>query len=603
MSKISRRDLFKATLAAGLGVTLPGAVQARGGDRDRGDDDDNRGSETLVFVNGRIHTMDEGNPLVHTVAMKNGRFVAVGNAAHDMGEARVINLHGRTVVPGLIESHTHFVSLANRPGYHVAQWELASNIAEVLALLAARRASVPEGQFITAMGAGTPRMFAELRLPTLQEIDSAVPDRPVFLYQGGGGPARTNTLGKQFFESATAPLAGPCVVGSDGTLAGGNPSMANRALYHLRIRQTFDDKKRSALDAQLYSASVGITAVLDQTLVARADGSLNPALYDPQPTDALFTLNHYRMYDAWLALHAEDSTLIRLQINFLHNQGPIPALGDLDHQLPELRERLKNQFHFFGDDMVRTGGIGEWAAPLVLSTGAPVDRSNPDGYAVWLESQILVAKARWRNENAQAGSIPAAAGSTPNTAAIEQVVATYEQMDRDYGIKDLRWGLQHAAVATADQLGRLKALNCGVSASGFPWLNGVPRSDNQPIGPYYPRMVASGVPLGLHEDGVHIAPHNPWFAMHYASTGLNVLGQQVNPGQQISREQALRMYTRGAAWYLNREDDMGSIEVGKFADLAVLDRDYFTVTDAQARRTLAALTVVGGKIVHNAGIA
>src|SRR3954469_13459804 len=323
MSKISRRDLFKATLAAGLGVSLPGGVRAegRGG---RGDDDDDRGKEALVFVNGRIHTMDERNSVVNSVAIKNGRFVSVGNAEHGGGEARVINLHGRTVVPGLIESHTHFVSLANRPGYHEAQWELADNISQVLAALAARRArgDVPPGQFITAMGAGTPRMFAENRLPFLSEIDAAVPDRPVFLYQGGGGPARTNTLGKQFFESATAPLAGPCVVAADGTLANaGGVNNANRALYHLRIRQSFADKMRSAIDAQLYSASVGITAVLDQTLVARADGSLNPACYDPQPADALFTLNHYRMYDAWLQLNREQRALIRLQINFLHNQG------------------------------------------------------------------------------------------------------------------------------------------------------------------------------------------------------------------------------------------------------------------------------------------
>jgi len=618
MSKISRRDLFKATLAAGLGVTLPGAALAHGRQgHGRDDDDDDRRGEALVFVNGRIHTMDERNPLVSSVAIKNGRFAAVGNAAHDMGEARVINLHGRTVVPGLIESHTHFVSLANRPGYHVAQWELASSIEEVKALLAARRRDVPPGQFITAMGAGTPRMFAELRLPTLAEIDAAVPDRPVFLYQGGGGPARTNTLGKQFFESVNSPLAGPCVVGADGTLAGAinnppTPSMANRALYHLRIRQTFEDKKRSALDAMAFSASVGITAVLDQTLVAKATGTLDPASLAPLPTDALFNLDHYRMYDAWLALHADEETLIRLQINFLHNQGVIAALGDLDHQLPELRERLKNQFQFFGTDMVRTGAIGEWAAPFALAPGDPlnfdpsieVNRAVPDAYGVWRESQILVAKARWRNENAQAGSFPATPpNGTPNSAAIEQVVRTYEWLDREFSIKDLRWGLQHAQVATADQLARLKALNCGVSASGFTWLNGVPRADGQSVGPYYPRMIASGVALALHEDGVHIAPHNPWFAMHYATTGLNVLGQQINPGQQISREQALRMYTRGAAWYLNREDDMGSIEAGKFADLVVLDRDYFTVTDAQARRTQAALTVVGGKIVHDTGIA
>jgi hypothetical protein len=345
-----------------------------------------------------------------------------------------------------------------------------------------------------------------------------------------------------------------------------------------------------------FSAQVGITALLDQTLVAVATGTLDPASLDPQPTHALFTLNHYRMYDAWIALHAEDRTLVRLQINFLHNQGFIPELGsDISKQLPELRERLKNQFQFFGDDMLRTGGIGEWAAPFAAPT-------NANGYAVWLEAQRLCAQARWRNENSQAGNIATAAGSAPNTANIEQVVSTYEAMDREFGIKELRWGLQHADLATEDQLARLKALNCGVSTSGFRWLNGTPRSDGQPIGPYFPRLVASGVKLGLHEDGVHIAPHNPWFAMHYASTGLNVLGQQVNPGQQIPPEQALYMYTRGNAWYLNRENDLGSIEVGKLGDLVVLDRDYFSVGPDRMRGTRPVLTVVGGKVVYDAGV-
>ena len=578
----SRRDFFKAGLAAGVGAVLPVTnTQANGnGNSDSGDDG-------LTLVNGRIHTMDDQNRVVDAVAIRNGRFVSVGNASNPGPGKNVINLHGRTVVPGLIESHTHFVSLANRPGYHVAQWELASNIAEVLAMLAARRPDVPPGQFITAMGAGTPRMFAELRLPTLAELDAAVPDRPVFLYQGGGGPARTNTLGKQFFETATAPLAGPCVVAADGTLAGGNPSMANRALYHLRIRQTFDDKKRSALDAMAYSASVGLTTNLDQTLVAKATGTLDPASLDPQPTDALFTLNHYRMYDAWLALHREDKAFIRLQINFLHNQGFIPALGDLDHQLPELRERLKNQFMFFGDGMLRTGGIGEWAAPFAMPP-------SPD-YPVWYESQRQVAKAGWRNENAQPG--------TPTSSAtIEQVVATYEAMDSEFGIKDLRWGLQHADFTTSNQLARLKNLNCAVSMSGFRWLNGVPRADGLPVGPLYPQILASGIHAGMHEDGVHISPHNPWFALHYATTGLNVLGQQINPGQQITRQQALYAYTRGNAWYLNRENDLGSIEEGKLADLVVLDRDYFSVSDADMRRTRPVLTVVDGEIAYDAGV-
>src|SRR5207253_2988506 len=285
---LARRNALKAGVAAGVGAALPAPAAAAQGGESGGSKDE------LTFVNGRIHTMDDDNSVVNSVAIRDGRFVAVGNAANPGPGSNVINLHGRTVVPGLIESHTHFVSLANRPGYHVAQWELASNVAEVLALLAARRRDVPAGQFITAIGAGTPRMFAELRLPTL--------------------------------------------------------------------------------DAMAFSASVGITTVLDQTLVAVATGTLDPASLDPQPTHPLFTLNHYRMYDAWRALHREGKAFLRLQMNFLHNQGFIPELGDLDHQLPELRERLKNQFFFFGDDMLRTGAIGEWAAPFA----AP---SNANGYA------------------------------------------------------------------------------------------------------------------------------------------------------------------------------------------------------------------------------
>jgi len=594
MSKITRRDFFKAGAAAGMAAALPSATgQVKPPATPAG------GVEPdLVLVNGKIHTMDDKGSVVSSVAIRNGRFVAVGSAANPGPGARVINLHGRTVVPGLIESHTHYVSLANRPGYHVAQWELASNVAEVLAILRARRdrGDVPEGQFITAMGAGTPNIWFERRMPTIGELDFAVPDRPVFLYQSGGGPARTNTMGKALLESFTAPLAGPVVVNADGTMTG---AMSNRALYHLRIRQSFEDKKRSALDSMAFSAQVGVTTLLDQTLVAVATGTLDPASLDPLPTHALFNLNHYRMYDAWLALHREGRAFVRLQINFLHNQGFISALGGLENQLPELKERLKNQFQFFGDAMLRTGAIGEWAAPFVASTS-----SNQDGFQVWLEAQRLCAQARWRNENSQAGS----QGMPPNTANIEQVVSTYEAMDAEFGIKELRWGLQHGDHATEDQLARLRALNCGVSTSGFRWTSGL-RADGLPVGPLFPRLVASGIPLALHQDGVHITAHNPWFALHYATTGRNNIlsaanpeGQLTNPGQQISRQQALHLYTRGAAWYLNREHDLGSIEVGKLADLLVLDRDYFSVSDAEMRRTLPALTVIDGRIVHDTGV-
>ena len=198
-SGVSRRDFLKSSALAGAAVATGGGaltasvVSASEKARRR------RKRGSLVLLNGRIHTMDDRSSVVSSVAIRRGKFVEVGHGARNMQGARVIDLRGKTVVPGLIESHTHFVSLANRPGYHVAQWELASTTAEVLAALTARRArgDVPVGAFITAMGAGTPNIWFERRMPTLAELDSAVPDRPVFLYQGGGGPARVNSLGRR----------------------------------------------------------------------------------------------------------------------------------------------------------------------------------------------------------------------------------------------------------------------------------------------------------------------------------------------------------------------------------------------------------------------
>lgn len=573
---VSRRTALKAG-AAGIAAAFSGAGAAIApGTADassRGHGKDEDGEDDLLLVNGKIHTMDDRNRIVSSVAIRNGRFVAVGGGHGHGHGGKVINLHGRTVVPGLIESHTHFVSLANRPGYHVAQLELASNIAEVQEMLAARRPDVPPGQFITAMGGWNPIQWAERRLPTRAELDAAVPDRPVFLFQRFNGPCATNSLGKQFLETVTSPLAGPVTVGDDGSIASGIQSTT--ALYHLRVRQTFEDKLRSTLDAMAFSAQVGITTNLDQTLVALASGPR-----DPRPNHALANLDHFRMYDAWLALHRAGKTFVRLQMNFLHNQGNLPELGGLENQLPELRERLKNQFQFFGDDMLRTGAIGEWAAPFAFEGSA--------NYPVWFEAQRLCAQARWRNEN-----------SRGDVAGIQQIVETYEQMDLEFGIKELRWGLQHADHATSEQLARLKNLNCGVSMSGFRWQNN-PTGDGSPVGPLFPRIVDSGIPAGLHEDGVHIAPHNPWFALHYATTGLNYDGLQINPDQQITRQQALYAYTRANAWYLNREKDLGSIEVGKLADLVVLDKDYFKVSDSEMRSIRPVLTIVGGNVAYEA---
>jgi predicted amidohydrolase YtcJ len=547
-----------------MGLAPAGAAEAAQGGRPPQTPDAGAAIQTLALTNGRIHTMDARNTVASSALIRGGRVVSVGGAVPPPAPGtRVIDLRGRTVVPGLIEPHVHIVSLANRPGYHTIL-ENTSSVREIQEALAARRRSVPEGQWITSMGGWHPNQWAERRRPTLRELDEAVPDRPVLLYERFTGPCVTNSLGKKFFDAADAaapvhPDMKPVNVAADGSIAaagfaGGGPSAS--ALFHLRRLQTFEDKRRSTTDAMDYSVQVGLTAHLDQVLFP-TPGPLHPG-------QILSNLDHYRMYDPWLALHREGRTIVRLQTNFLHNQA--------DPALPELKERLRSSYQFFGDDMFRTGSIGEWAAPL--GSGA-----------AWRDAQRLVAQAGWRNEN-----------SVQDLKGLAQVVDAYEAVNKEVDITRLRWVVHHVPQVTADLLTRLRALGCGVQMAAFRWVTS---SDPKVmVGAPFRTIVDHGIQVGIHGDGVHIAPLNPWQHIAYAVTGLNSFGADVNVDQHLTREEALRIFTRQNAWFLRMEEKIGSIEPGKLADLVVLDRDYFTVPEAEIRRIRSVMTIVDGRIVH-----
>ena len=160
--------------------------------------------------------------------------------------------------------------------------------------------------------------------------------------------------------------------------------------------------------------------------------------------------------------------------------------------------------------------------------------------------------------------------------------------------------VHHVPVVNSDLLNRLRALGCGVQMGAFRWV-----TSNDPkviVGSPFRMILDHGIQAGIHGDGVHIAPLNPWLQIYFATTGVNSFGDRVNGDQQITRQEALRVFTRGNSWFLRMEDKIGSIEPGKLADLVVLDRDYFAVPDQEIKKIQSVLTVVDGKIVHNAGI-
>jgi predicted amidohydrolase YtcJ len=517
------------------------------------------GARDLRLTNGRFVTMDSRGSTVSEVTIQDGRFAAVGGGGSRRLSpcTREINLRGRTVVPGLIDNHNHIVLLGIRPGYHTPL-ENAESIAELQAVLKARAKSVPAGGFITSMGGWNPAQFAEKRLPTLAELDQAVPDHPVLVYQAFAGPAATNTRGRAF-------LSGKGVAVSDtGAIEANAPSLA--ALNALRAVQTFEDKKRGTMDAMAYSARVGVTTNADM-------GAFNlpgtPDLQGSFEADTLASANQFRMYDAFLALHKEGKMTTRLRIYFL--------TMDSRPETPVLAERLRNSFNGFGDDMLKVSGIGEFATSWPLFGQKP-----PTNYVAALS---LIAKEGWAFQQ-----------HSLSAAENELTASAFETVNKTTPIADLRWSIAHVGTIDRPMVDRFKAIGAGIAVHPFQFLA------SGRGGPPLRMIVDSGVRIGAGSDSAQISTLNPWNIIYYMVTGKGSNGTLINEGQQLTRMEAIRLYTVQNGWFLKEEDRLGSIEPGKLADLVVLSEDYFDsakVPDEAIRRLRSVLTIVDGRVVHS----
>jgi hypothetical protein len=556
---VSRRKFIAGAAAAGAAGVLgvPSVASAASSSPFMQVSGPDSGSD-LIFVNGKIHTMDAEGTIARAVTIRDGRFVHVGNGGRAGGpNTTVVNLGGRTVVPGIIDNHNHIVLMGNRPGFHTPL-ENASSIADVQETVAGRANRVPAGEWITTIGGFHFNQFVESRLPTQGELDDAVPDHPVFVSQSFDGPSATNSAG------AAILTANGVTVGADGGIASGGAGATGQALLFLRqTLLTPGTRRRGAADAMAYGASLGVTTHLDQGAF-QATG---------QPLDGAAHEDNFTMHLPFLELYRSGELHTRLRINFLNLEE------DLD--TPQLVARLQNAFPFFGGDLVRTGGIGEFTAGdfIALFLGNP-------GQA-WMNGTLRVAQAGWRNENHSL---------TAND--FQPIIEGWEEVNAQVSITELRWVLAHVPFITEEYVNRLNALGGGVSLTGWRYLAGTPASN----GPPFRMIVDNGIPAGMSSDGMQIAPMNPWLHMYYATTGVNAAGELINDGQQITREEVLRLYTSDNDWFLGEDDEVGAIAVGQHADLVVLNEDYFTVSDERLKDISSVLTIVGGRVVHDVGV-
>ena len=498
------------------------------------------GGGDLALVNGKIHTFDEGNRVVSQVLIRDGRFAAVGSVGG--GAPQVINLHGRTVIPGLIDNHCHFVRIGQAAGYDMRRLETAFSIEEAQAVIAAYAAEIPEGEWLTALAGIARRQFADpARFPTREELDDAAPNHPVVISELFA--AQTNTLGRDRLRDLGVDVA------DDGTMAQGN---AYNALSQFITMET---KKREQLRVSEYALSVGLTTVMDDHGNAGGPAGI---------------LDRVTGHDHVVELWREGRLPVRLRNRFAVQQG----LDD-----PELLQLYVNhRWEGFGDDMMINAGIGEWAPRGELyqnSLRIMAERS-------YLYHQHLISTGEIQN----------------HLDAFQQFIAENPNLPHP---SEMHWNLGHISGITEAQVHEANALGVGLAPHGWNYL-----TSNSP-GPHW-RMIVdlATVPVGTGLDFARVAPMYPWANVYFMVTGRNSGGALVGEDRRISREEAVRLYAGPQqGWFSKEEDRLGGIGVGRYADLVVLDKDFFdrsAVPDEDIRRMRSVLTIVGGKVRYDAGV-
>ena len=523
----------------------------------------------MVLLNGRIVTLDDTSDIKQALAISGDRIVATGSSDEMRGLAdagtTIIDLGGRTVIPGLIDSHIHFVRAGFRYATEV-DWTGAAGITEALARLRTAAARASPGAWLIVAGGWTPRQFSESRRPTEAEIENAAAGHPVYI-QLFYGSVLTNAAGREKLgvtSEAGLPRLAKFERNDDGTPDGWitGPGAAIISLYDRlpkpELEQAIDGTRRFMRELN----RLGLTGVIDP-------GGHNLA---PEDYAALFQLRRERA--------------LRLRVNY-------SIFAPRPHQeLADFQAFTKFLPMGTGDDLLRFNGIGECVTWGMYNNDDPTDADKEEFYqvALWAARQGMTLTVHWNNER-----------------SVHHLLDVFERVNREVSLAPLRWSIAHLHDASDISLQRMKALGVGwlmqdglyFAAPNYIAERGAAQMNRTP--PIVPAL-RLGLAVGGGTDANRVMVSNPFVSLRWMLDGRTVDGIATRGPPEIpSREQALRLYTEGSAWFAHDESRRGRLVAGMLADLAVLSDDYFSVEIPRIAQIESLLTLVGGEAVYAAG--
>jgi predicted amidohydrolase YtcJ len=522
-----------------------------------------------VLINGKIVTVDQQFSIQEAIAVRDGRILSVGKTAEIRKLAgptsRVIDLQGRCVIPGLIDSHLHGIRAALSFSTEV-NWIGVSSLDEALGRIRQAARTMKAGSWLIVAGGWNVQQFKEKRVPTQAELTAAAPSNPVYVQLGYGWalmtPAGLKAL--NIASEADLPTGGRFEKGPDGNPTGAVTGSQNA------IIALFDRLPKPSPEEQIEGTKkffrelnrLGITGFIDP-----GGNNLSPAEYPA-------------VFNVWRS--GEMSVRVAFALN-----GQTPGSEFEDYQ--NLTRLLPMGF---GDDVLKFNGIGERITFDMNNNDRP-NQSQKDRYyqiIKWAAEQGMTLTMHWNRD-----------------ASVDELLPLFEKLNKEVPITGLRWSIAHLNDASEKTLRRMKALGMGWTVQDamyfggdqFLQQNGADAARRVP-----PVNTAKklGVPVGAGTDAHRVASYNPFTALQWFLDGKTVSGAAIRgPEETPTRADALRFYTIGSAWFSHDENKRGSLEVGKFADLAVLSKDYMTTPIDQVGGIESLLTMVGGKIVFAAG--
>jgi len=542
----------------------------------------------LIVYNARITTQTPAQPNASALAVKGGRIYAVGSDVEILrlkdSNTRLLDADGRRLIPGLNDAHIHVLNERNY-NYKV-RWDGVPTLKRALEMLTEQAGRTPAGQWVKVTGGWSPYQFEEKRHPTMQELNKAVPNRPLFV-EYAYNVAFLNGLAMQALGVGTPqfPMLPGTVLERDehGRYTGvvhGNTFqfLAMEAMSP----QASPEEEVSSLIYVIHDLNrFGITSVVDATsVIAYPQGH--------SPLRALVRDNLLNVRFPFVDLGFGDptsSTWVDAEIKAITRSAPISPGQNIHptmvhgYEYEGMGEALRGELHDHEN----------FDQPAIIIDKDLMARYIEEDVTKLIEKRIPFRMHLSYNENI-----------TPFLDALEKV-------NQRTPLDGMRWSIEHAETITPDNIERVRKLGGGIALDDKMALHGDAFVKTYSLEkarqtPRLRALVNSGIPLAMTSDAFRVSSCNPWIGMSWTVTGKSVSGSEILArDNRLSREEALMLYTVGAAWFEHQENEKGRIAPGNLADFALLSADYFSVPEDEIRNITSVLTVVDGRVVFGTG--